>query len=212
MPACPLSPSARSEISWKSRPEDHVHRTSTMNRGEKSAHGGAGKMLDKRLLLCLIAALFCTSFALYLYFDMRFNAVALAAAAACSIGCNAQTQYTSTAASAVAAAKATALTLSPVSSIKGKRFDRFVQIWLENTDYSMAAGDRKLLRPLSGDTNLKSITTMGRQPRDHAHQLSRNYSSLSAKLRCICRWPNPLGTGRLGFTYWQVCPDYCRSA
>lgn len=115
-----------------------------MNRGEKSAHGGAGKMLDKRLLLCLIAALFCTSFALYLYFDMRFNAVALAAAAACSIGCNAQTQYTSTAASAVAAAKATALTLSPVSSIKGKRFDRFVQIWLENTDYSMAAGDPSL--------------------------------------------------------------------
>lgn len=181
-----------------------------MNRGEKSAHGGTGKMLDKRLLLCLIAALFCTSFALYLYFDMRFNSFVLVAAAACSIGCDAQTQYTATAASAVAAAKATALTLSPVSSIKGKRFDRLVQIWLENTDYSMAAGDRTLFHlALSIDTDLKSLVTMGRKSRDHAYQLSRDHSSFPAKLRGFSRWPNSLGTGRLEFTYQQVCPDYC---
>lgn len=53
----------------------------------------------------------------------------------------AQTQYTSTGTAAVAAAAATAKTLSPVSSIKGKQFDRFVNIWLENTDFDMAAGD-----------------------------------------------------------------------
>lgn len=53
------------------------------------------------------------------------------------------TMYTATAAASVAAARATALTLSPTSNVKGKTFDRFVQIWLENTDYDMAAGDRK---------------------------------------------------------------------
>jgi hypothetical protein len=53
----------------------------------------------------------------------------------------AQLQYTSTASSAVAKAAATALTLSPTSKVAGKTFDRFVQIWLENTDYSLAIGD-----------------------------------------------------------------------
>ncbi len=53
----------------------------------------------------------------------------------------AQTQYTSTASSAVAKAAATALTLSPTSNVAGLTFDRFVQIWLENTDYSLAVGD-----------------------------------------------------------------------
>ncbi|TVY86012.1 Acid phosphatase [Lachnellula willkommii] len=53
----------------------------------------------------------------------------------------AQTQYTSTAAAAVAKARATALTESPTSNVAGKTFDRFVSIWCENTDYSMAAGD-----------------------------------------------------------------------
>jgi hypothetical protein len=57
----------------------------------------------------------------------------------------AQTQYTSTASSAVAKARATALTESPTSSVAGKTFNRFVAIWCENTDYSMAAGDRKFL-------------------------------------------------------------------
>ena len=54
-----------------------------------------------------------------------------------------ETMYTATAASAVAAARATALTLSPTSTIKGKKFDRFVQIFLENQDFDIAAGDRE---------------------------------------------------------------------
>jgi hypothetical protein len=63
---------------------------------------------------------------------------AIAAIAASAAG---QTQYTATGASAVAAARATALTESPTSNVAGKTFDRFVTIWLENTDYSAAAGD-----------------------------------------------------------------------
>jgi hypothetical protein len=60
---------------------------------------------------------------------------------------SAQLQYTSTGSSAVAAARATALTESPTSNVVGKTFDRFVVIFCENTDYSMAAGDRKLQFP-----------------------------------------------------------------
>jgi len=57
---------------------------------------------------------------------------------------SAQTQYTSTKAADVEKARATAKTLSPTSSIKGKTFDRFVTIFLENTDFDMAAGDPSL--------------------------------------------------------------------
>lgn len=51
-------------------------------------------------------------------------------------------QNTATFASDVAAAAATAKTESPTSNVPGKAFDRFVVIWLENTDYSAAAADR----------------------------------------------------------------------
>ncbi|KAE9370696.1 phosphoesterase-domain-containing protein [Stipitochalara longipes BDJ] len=53
----------------------------------------------------------------------------------------AQTQYTNTGAAAVAKAKATAFTESPTSNVAGKTFDRFVTIWMENTDYDTAAAD-----------------------------------------------------------------------
>lgn len=53
------------------------------------------------------------------------------------------TMYTATASTAVEAARATALTLSPTSSVKGKTFDRFIQIYLENQDFSIASGDRQ---------------------------------------------------------------------
>lgn len=39
-------------------------------------------------------------------------------------------------------------TLSPVSYVKGKVFDRLAVIWLENTDYDMAVGDREHILPL----------------------------------------------------------------
>ncbi|KAH8684324.1 phosphoesterase family-domain-containing protein [Tricladium varicosporioides] len=74
---------------------------------------------------------------------MRFSSVFAVASALISTG-HAQTQYTATGAAAVAAAKATARTLSPTSSVKGRTFDRFVNIFLENTDFDMAAGDPNL--------------------------------------------------------------------
>lgn len=45
----------------------------------------------------------------------------------------------------VARAAATARTNSPTSNVVGKAFDRIAIIWLENTDYAKAAGDRKLV-------------------------------------------------------------------
>ncbi|KAK4449045.1 phosphoesterase family-domain-containing protein [Podospora aff. communis PSN243] len=59
-------------------------------------------------------------------------------------GAVAQLQYTSTASSAVAAARATALTLSPTSNVPGNKFERYVQIFLENTDYSKAIANTNL--------------------------------------------------------------------
>lgn len=53
--------------------------------------------------------------------------------------------YTATAASDVYAAQATAPTTSfPKHYKRGKAFDRFLTIWLENTDFSKAAADPNL--------------------------------------------------------------------
>ena len=57
-------------------------------------------------------------------------------------GTIAQNQYTATSPAAVASAQATALTRSPTSNVPGKAFDRIAIVWLENTDYTLAAGDR----------------------------------------------------------------------
>ena len=54
----------------------------------------------------------------------------------------AQTQYTASSSAAVAAAAATVLTNSPTSKVKGKAFDRIMQIYLETTDYHDANRDR----------------------------------------------------------------------
>lgn len=73
---------------------------------------------------------------------MRFSISQLVVVAFVTIAA-AQTQYTATGAAAVAKARATALTESPTSSVKGKTFDRFVAIFLENTDYDTATADRE---------------------------------------------------------------------
>lgn len=52
-------------------------------------------------------------------------------------------QNTATSASDVYAARATAKTNSPTSHVPGRAFDRIAIIWLENTDYDKAVGDRK---------------------------------------------------------------------
>jgi len=41
----------------------------------------------------------------------------------------------------IQATAATATSISPLSNVKGLAFNRFYQVWLENTDYSAAAGD-----------------------------------------------------------------------
>ena len=69
----------------------------------------------------------------------------------------AQDQYTATSAADVYAAQATAVTKSPTSNVAGKAFDRIAIIWLENTDYDMAAGDRKSLpRQARGNTDVRA--------------------------------------------------------
>lgn len=65
---------------------------------------------------------------------------------ATNVAAQAENTYTATATSDVAKAAATAKTLSPVTNVKGKAFDRLAIVWLENTDYDMAIGDRKSLR------------------------------------------------------------------
>lgn len=74
---------------------------------------------------------------------MRSHALALLAAAIGSVTAQEYYSYTATSTADVYAAQATAKTLSPVSNVKGKAFDRIAIIWNENTDYDLAIGDRK---------------------------------------------------------------------
>ncbi|KAL1864184.1 hypothetical protein VTK73DRAFT_6075 [Phialemonium thermophilum] len=75
---------------------------------------------------------------------MRADTLALLATAGVAVAQSQTTMYTATRSADVAAARATAKTLSPTSHVKGKAFDRFVIIWLENTDYDLALGDPNL--------------------------------------------------------------------
>ena len=73
---------------------------------------------------------------------MRFTVSLLVGLASTAVA-----QNTATSAAAVAKAAATALTLSPTSHVKGAAFDRIAIIYLENTDSSIAASDRKSFVP-----------------------------------------------------------------
>ncbi|KAK8048177.1 hypothetical protein PG994_009907 [Apiospora phragmitis] len=75
---------------------------------------------------------------------MRSAVLSLLPLLAVGAAAQAENLYTATATSDVYAAQATAKTLSNTSNVKGKAFDRFVVIWLENTDYDMAYGDENL--------------------------------------------------------------------
>ncbi|KAH8674306.1 acid phosphatase [Xylariales sp. PMI_506] len=74
---------------------------------------------------------------------MRYSLLSLPILAAGVVAQN-EDVYTATATSDVYAAQATAKTSSPTSNVKGKAFDRFVIVWLENTDYDLAAADPNL--------------------------------------------------------------------
>lgn len=71
-----------------------------------------------------------------MYTSIAVSALALAGSALA--------QNTATSAAGVYAAQATAKTESPTSHIPGRAFNRFVTIWLENTDYSKAIADPNL--------------------------------------------------------------------
>ncbi|KAL2796409.1 phosphoesterase family-domain-containing protein [Aspergillus keveii] len=61
----------------------------------------------------------------------------------------------------IEAARATTLPHSPVSNVKGKSFQRFINIWLENTDYESAANEghlAKLAKKGLTLTNLWAVT------------------------------------------------------
>ncbi|KAJ2985964.1 hypothetical protein NUW58_g5260 [Xylaria curta] len=73
-----------------------------------------------------------------------FSSLPAALLLAGGVAAQVENMYTATGTAAVAAAAATAKTLSPTSNVKGKAFDRFVVIWLENTDYDMAINDPNL--------------------------------------------------------------------
>jgi hypothetical protein len=156
---------------------------------------GAVTMLDKRVLFSFLTVLFCSSLALYLYLDMRFNSVAVVVATCATALCEA-------ASADVEAARATALTLSPVSSIKGKRFDRFVNIWFENTDFDMAAGDRTS-SPLSPTHTLQLLipgkrhSSGSRVKASHSPiiMLSPIPASQTTLLLLVGR---PIGSGQIG--------------
>ncbi|PQE12836.1 acid phosphatase protein [Rutstroemia sp. NJR-2017a BBW] len=70
-----------------------------------------------------------------------FSLLASAAPAPSSASAASAANPTASDPASVYKAQATALTLSPTSNVKGKSFDRYVQIWFENTDYDMAAAD-----------------------------------------------------------------------
>jgi len=70
---------------------------------------------------------------------MRVSLAVVLAGSAAVLG---QTQSTATAVQEVAKAAATARTDSPTSYVRGKAFDRLCIIWLENTDFELAEGDR----------------------------------------------------------------------
>jgi hypothetical protein len=94
----------------------------------------------------------------------------LAVLVACATVGYSKEQYTSTAVAAVDAAR----TLSLVSSIKGKKFDRFVSIWLENQDYTIAADDR-MPPPIQNYPliYIRSFTPIDRQPRQYLLGMGR---------------------------------------
>lgn len=76
---------------------------------------------------------------------MRFSSTVYAAALVSLAAAAPATSASPTATDVadVKAAQATAKSSSPTSKVKGKVFDRYVSIWFENTDYDMAAADRK---------------------------------------------------------------------
>lgn len=88
--------------------------------------------------------------------------------------------YTATASASVAAAQATAESSSPTSHVKGQAFDRIAVIWLENTDYDLAVGDREYPAFL-----IPCGLVFARGPNTHAQQIWHGSPSRASRSRII---------------------------
>ena len=89
-------------------------------------------------------------------------------------------QNTLTSSADVEAAAATALTLSPTSHVKGRAFDRFAIIFLENTDSAAALEDREYsLILVHVRLNAKSICTANLQALQKLGITLTNYNAVT---------------------------------
>ena len=81
-----------------------------------------------------------------LYFEAAMRTLTLTALAVLGVAAQKEEPniYTASKTDPVYDAQATAPTITKTSHVRGKAFDRFVTIWLENTDYQKAAGDPNL--------------------------------------------------------------------
>lgn len=91
--------------------------------------------------------------------------------------------HTATDTSAIAEELATSIPQSPVSHVKGKVFDRFVNIMLENVDFDIAASDRGSLLQYAGLTltEYSKHESIGEE-RYYAYQFLRKHPPESAEL------------------------------
>lgn len=91
---------------------------------------------------------------------------------------NEPNEYTASKPAPVYAAQATAATTQKTSHVRGKVFDRFITIWLENTDYEKAAGDPNLAALASKGITLFNYFAV-------THPSERKYNALGyCGLRC----------------------------
>lgn len=83
---------------------------------------------------------------------MHLKAFALLAAAGLAVGADTRVSNTATGTNAIERARETARTESPTSYVKGKSFDRIIQIYLETTYYDEAIANREYSRSIAKDS------------------------------------------------------------
>lgn len=82
---------------------------------------------------------------------MYLKAFALLAAAGLAVGADTRVSNTATGTNAIERARETARTESPTSNVKGKSFDRIIQIYLETTYYDEAIANGEYSRSIAKD-------------------------------------------------------------
>ena len=109
---------------------------------------------------------------------MHVRYFALLAACSNALG-QIQVQNTATCATDVAAAAATARTDSKTSNVRGKVFDRYLQVMLETTSYGNATADRNIyicMVMATGANSLSSKLSSSNQAGNLTLQYVRSWS------------------------------------